>query len=353
MIKPKITTGIVNKDIKIQYYRYIHEVTTEDGRNLIMTHKVPVDKKPLGPIMFVHGLGQNRYTWTQTKRSMENYFVSHGFETFNIELRGHGLSRANGSDYPKTYETYLNYDMPAFFDAIREATGGQKIFYIGHSLGGTIAYCLGSQFQEYLAGIVSIGGPFIMAKGNTLVQTIAKTGVFIDRSIPWIRKLYPRTFYIDFIGLITKPGLSFLDSSSYKIPLQVWYPETIERDILIERIERGFDRTGFNVIGLLFQWGATGKFYSSDRTQNFENNIMDLHIPLLFVVGDRDYAVPLTAVQEGFDKAGSTDKTLKVFGDESSGIHFGHIDLITGQEAPKITWPYMLDWINSRISEKN
>jgi len=165
----KIYTEAVNFDKKTEFYRYIHEVMTEDGMTLIMTQKIPLHQKPLAPIMFVHGLGQNRFTWTQSRRSMENYFVSKGFQTFNLELRGHGLSRANGSDYPRRFETYLHYDLPAFIKAINEITNGQKIFYIGHSLGGTISYCISSQFQNYFAGIISIGGPFQMAKGNRLL----------------------------------------------------------------------------------------------------------------------------------------------------------------------------------------
>ena len=183
MNSSQIRTHVINNNEIVKYYRAIHEVTTCDGMNLIMTQKTPVDKKPKSHVMLVHGLGQNRYTWTLSKRSLENYLIANGFETFNIELRGHGLSRANGSDYPEEFETYLNYDMPAFMEAIVQLTKGRKVFYMGHSLGGSIAYCVGARLQENLAGIISIGGPFNMAEGNRLLKAIAHTGVTLRQTL--------------------------------------------------------------------------------------------------------------------------------------------------------------------------
>jgi len=70
----------------------------------------------------------------------------------------------------------------------------------------------------------------------------------------------------------------------------------------------------------------------------------------LFVNGDRDVAVTQAAVREAYEKAASGDKTFKVFGGEHPGLHWGHIDLIFGRHAPEITWPYMLEWMNRRLS---
>ncbi|RJP86270.1 MAG: alpha/beta fold hydrolase [Desulfobacteraceae bacterium] len=343
-----IRNKIVNNGTTVSYYRAMHEVTTEDGMNLIMTQKTPLSRNPKGHIMLVHGLGQNRYTWTLSKRSLENYLISEGFETFNIELRGHGLSRANGSDYPEEFETYLNYDIPAFIDAISHLTNGKKVFYMGHSLGGSIGYCIGARFQEQIAGMISIGGPFIMAKGNRLLKSIAHIGVTLGKLNP-MPHLQPDVFYIDTIGAVASLGLGVFDHPWYRIPLQIWYPRSIERDILSERISKGFDRTSFNVIKFFFKWGAGGKFISSDGKIDFEEEIQNLKIPILFVNGDRDLGVLPEAVREAYEKAGSPDKIFKTFGGEEPGLHWGHIDLICGRKAPEIVWPYMLDWMNERI----
>lgn len=348
MKNAQVCTNIIDGEDTVTYYRSLHAVTTEDGMNLVMTRKLPVDRNPIAPVMLVHGLGQNRYTWTLTRRSFENYLIRHGFETYNIELRGHGLSRANGSDYPLEFENYLFYDIPAFFQSISRITGGKKLFYIGHSLGGSIAYCTGSRFNDQLAGVISIGGPYSMARGNRLLQTIAHTGVTLGKFYPF-RNLQPEVFYIDYIGVLASMGLGLLDHKWYRLPLQIWHPGSIERDILNERVTKGFDRTSFNVIKFFFKWGARKKFISSDGQIDFEENIAQLMAPILFVNGDRDYAVPEAAVIEAYDKAAAADKTFKIFGEEKPDLHWGHIDLIMGQHAPAITWPYMLDWMQKRL----
>ncbi|MBC2714218.1 MAG: alpha/beta hydrolase [Desulfobacteraceae bacterium] len=349
MTTNRMTTAAINGNQSVKYYRKIHEVTTKDGMNLIMTQKLPVDSKPRGFVMLVHGLGQNRYTWTLTERSIENFLIDKGFSTFNIELRGHGLSRANGSDHPETFETYLNYDIPAFIEAIYNITGGEKIFYMGHSLGGSISYCIGSKFRDKLAGIISIGGPFNMAHGNRLLQSIAHIGVTLGKLYPF-PKLQPDVFYIDYIGILVSMGLvDLMDHRWNRIPLQIWYPGSIEKNILKERITKGFDRTSFNVIKFFFKWGAKGKFISSDGRFDFEDHIRQLRIPILFVNGDRDYGVPESAIKEAFEKAESDDKIFKTFGMENSGHHWGHCDLICGKHAPEVTWPYMLNWLEERI----
>jgi lysosomal acid lipase/cholesteryl ester hydrolase len=40
-------------------------------------------------------------------------------------------------------------DLPAVIDYILEKTGAQQIFYIGHSMGTTMFYVLGSERPEY------------------------------------------------------------------------------------------------------------------------------------------------------------------------------------------------------------
>lgn len=338
----------VNQDRTVAFCRYLHEVNTEDGASLIMTQKVPLDEKPVGTVMLVHGLGQNRYTWNLSKRSLENYLVANGFEIFNVELRGHGLSRANESEYPKRFSTYLQYDLPACIQSIREISAAEKIFYVGHSLGATIAYCIGARFQDELAGILSIGGPFNMARGNRLLKTIARAGVAVEKLVPF-RVPYPKAFYIDYIGALAKSGLFLMDNRFYRVPLQVWYPGSMERDVLEERIAKGFDRTGMNIVRFMFKWGSQGKFRGLYGNTDYEQEITRMKTPILFVVGDKDHAVPLAAVQKAYDTVGSSDKTLKVFDKPGTGVHWGHIDLITGKNAPRHVWPFMLRWLKKRL----
>ncbi len=350
MAQSRIVTETVDNNTTVKFFKRIHEVVTDDGVGLIMTQKSPVGKKAKAPVMLVHGLAQNRFSWTLSERSLENYLVAQGYSTFNVELRGHGLSRANGADYPANFEAYLTRDIPALISSIQDISGGKKIFYIGHSLGGAISYCVGAQHQDSLAGIISIGGPFNLAQGNYLVKSLTKLGNLAFKTLR-VHKLHPQAFYVDYLGILARHGLFAIDSPLFsKVAFQGWYPRSIERDILVERIVKGFDRTSFNVMKLLIEWGASGKLQGTRGKENFENRIEDLEIPILFINGDRDYIVPPGSVKQGWRMAGTEDKTFLVFGGEEPGLHWGHCDLIFGRRAPDIIWPVMRDWMHDRVS---
>ncbi len=338
----------VNGETTVELVRTLHEVPTDDGMNLVMVHKRPAHRAPLAPAVLVHGLGQNRFSWTLSRRSLENYLVAQGFETFNAELRGHGLSRANGCEYPAHFETYVESDLPAILRTVGELTDGQRAFYLGHSLGATIGYCLGAQHHDRLAGIVSIGGPYDFGAGNLFLRLLAKTGVLLDKVIH-LKALHPDAFYIDVLGIIARHGLFFFDSPIHRIPLHIWRPGSTERDILEERIDKGFDRTSFNVFWLLVEWGSGGRLARADGGGGLEERLDELRIPIFFVVGDDDDCVPEEAVREAYWRVPSTDKTLTVFGGEQPDLHWGHCDLICGREAPQVIWPAIARWMTSRL----
>ncbi|MCB1156383.1 MAG: alpha/beta fold hydrolase [Leptospiraceae bacterium] len=341
-------TEAIDGQQTVEYYRHLHEVRTKDGMKLVMTQKIPVNQKPKASVMLVHGLGQNRYTWTQTKRSFEHFLVANGFQTFNVELRGHGMSRANGSEHPESFECYLNWDIPAFIEEITELSHDKKIFYIGHSLGATISYCIGADFQDKLAGIIGIAGPYNMGKGNPYMKALGQSLEGLKGIIP-LHRILPETFYIDLIGLLASHGLELIDNDSFPIPVHVWYPESIERDILKERVRRGFDRTSLSVVSLLIEWTAKGRLFNSENNRDYEKHIEDIQIPFCFIAGNDDYVVSPEDVNEAYLKAGSNDKVFKIFGSKDTFPKFGHIDLISGKAAPANSWKYMLEWLDSRI----
>jgi pimeloyl-ACP methyl ester carboxylesterase len=339
---------VVNRKQTTKLIKELYEAPTEDGMSLIVVRKRPVGPRHGAPVLFIHGLGQNRYSWDLSQRSLANYLVDAGFETHNAELRGHGLSRANGSDYPENFEAYVRYDLPALIRAVKKVSGAKKVFVCGHSLGGTIAYCVGPKHTESLAGIVSIGGPYNFGRGNRLFQWGAKLARFAYyyTLLPY---MLPRLLYVDLIGTLVEEGLFYLDHPYNLFPFRLWYPRSIERDILEERIEKGFDRTSFAVFRLMMRWAATGEDAVLEGADAFSGRIEELRVPIVFVAGNEDDVAPLESMEQAFEKAGSGDKTLKVFGPEDHAVDWGHCDLICGKYAPREVWPYILRWLESRL----
>ena len=335
----------------VRLVKSLHEVVTEDGMRLVVTAKRPVDDpdgdlQRRAPVLLVHGLGQNRYSWHLSGRSFENYLVSRGLRTFNLELRGHGLSRTAGSRHPRKVEEYVKYDVPAGLALARQVTGHDSAIYVGHSLGGLIGYWSTPETLTQLQGMVSFAGPFFFGQGNLPLRLAARLGK-TPLNLSFIRLLPSLPLPIDGIGVAVRGTLPFWEFPYNFFPLQVWHPRSIEKDLLRERIREGFDRTSLNVLREMAIWAAEGRFTSEDRRVDPDTRLARLQVPLLCLAGDRDSAVPLASIEPGFRRAGSADKTLRTYGRDTDGTHFGHCDLICGKTAPSIVWPEVAAWIEA------
>jgi pimeloyl-ACP methyl ester carboxylesterase len=157
------------------------EVTTDDGWTLVITRYRPRAQpfaQPLRdvPLLLVHGYTQNRRAWSAGEFVKNMLFF--GADLFLLELRGHGKSspeltrrRAHetgvaapaDTDYRWDLDSHLLFDLPAAVAAVKRASGRDKIFYCGHSLGGILGYAYATLFDDLL-GLITIGSPSDFAR---------------------------------------------------------------------------------------------------------------------------------------------------------------------------------------------
>lgn len=340
----------VNLDETTTLVKELYEVITPDRARLILTRKRPVEPSPdKTPVLMLHGLGQNRYSFDLTRRSMANFFVKNGYDVYIAELRGHGLSRANGSPYPKTFEEYVNLDVPVLIEFVRKISECPKVFILGHSLGGTICYCLSSLTHHHIRGMIPIAGPSHFGRGVPLVKACARI-IRIFQKYTLAGFFVPDIFKVDLIGKVALNTrvVHVFDHSANRFFHHLWFPGSIERPLLLERIQKGFDRTGTSILSIMVKWAKTGRFLSSGKKKDYEQMLQRIRIPILFVTADKDTIVPASSVELAYEAVSSKDKTWRIFGEKEDGMHFGHLDLICGKEAPARVWPYILNWIRER-----
>jgi len=331
----------------------IDEIKASDGQPIAVTRYGKPGRKKRGvPVVLVHGLGQNRYTWHCTRLHFPAFLVDKGFDVFVPELRGHGLSRAAGSFHPSGFTEYVYKDMPAIFEWVRKATGGKKMFFCGHSLGGTIGYALDPKEHEHLKGMVFFASPYHFGKGLFLLTCLARileTGYSIT-PIKLIDLLDRRTgFPVDLFGRFLALFPELLDTKFNLFPYQGWYPGSIDRDVLEERLLLGFDRTSTFMMRMMVVWAAKGRLLDEKGSDVFEKNTVAKDMPLLFLTGDRDCLVPAESVSDAYNLAVSNDKTWKVFSERDNGTHWGHLDMVIGRMAPFEVWPYVCEWMKNRV----
>eukprot|EP00257_Ricinus_communis_P009825 XP_002528965.2 triacylglycerol lipase 2 [Ricinus communis] len=140
-----------------------HKVTTQDGYILSM-QRMPADRsgKPAEkpPVLLQHGLMSDGSTWlfNSPNESLAFILADNGYDVWISNTRGTRHSQGHTSLSPNdpaywnwSWDELAAYDLPATFNYVHEQTG-QKLYYVGHSLGTLIA--LASFSQENLLNML-------------------------------------------------------------------------------------------------------------------------------------------------------------------------------------------------------
>jgi polyhydroxyalkanoate synthase len=281
------------------------------------------------PVVLIHGFAQNRFTWRVSGRSFVAALAREGFEVLNLELRGHGRSREAGAGNATAFSEYVA-------DA-RRVVGAcdRPPFVIGHSLGGGVGVGLATEVP--LAGLVHLAGVYTFASRNRTLRWLARTTVGFE---PLLRAA-PIRLHTGWTGQLVSSLYQVTDILGYGAPIAGWVPGSLERDLLEERLVQGFDWTSVEVWLQMSRWALGEPFAWREAFRTTD-------VPLLVVVGDADPLVTEGDARACFEESGSRDKRYQLFDAFEHGVHWGHVDLILGKDAPRVVWPVLLDWLRAR-----
>lgn len=330
----------------------VHSIRTTDGWNLGLSRIEPKTPSRRPPIVFLHGLGQNRYTWDLPGRSMARWFVDRGWDVWMLEMRGHGRSRKKGAPMNWNFDTFVEHDLPAALHAVRAERGKSRPFLVGHSLGGMMCYAYTPEHQHEVAGFVSIGGPVIYGKGSRMLRILAAGNTLphrLARMKTWI-ELLPH-FDLRILGAAAVAGFPLMQSRLARgLPLHPWHHGNVDPQLLRDRITLGFERVAPGVVAQFTRWVAERRFDAWDRSVDYFHEMERIALPVLFVGGSEDRLAPVESIRPGFERIGSKDKTFKVFAEaKGKGTPHGHLDLTMGTEAPNEIWPFVRGWLEDRL----
>lgn len=288
---------------------------------------------PTGPpVMLVHGFAQNRYTWRISGRSMSGWLAAQGFDVLNLELRGHGASRELGAGNATHFDEYV-HDVTRLVDELDSPP-----FYIGHSLGGAVGIALAT--ERPMRGLVHLAGVYEFARYNRTLRGLARLSAPVESALlrtparvktAWAGKLLGRLYRVT-------------DVAGYRMPLAGWAPGSMERHLLQERLEKGFDWTSVEVWAQMARWARGERF-------PYAAAFDALDLPLLILAGDRDPLVPHADAERFFAASSSSDKELVLLEPFEHRVHWGHIDVILGTHAPDVVWPRIGAWMRQRSEE--
>ena len=185
----------------------LYTVKTADGWTLVAHRYRPSGPARPGalPVILCHGLSYNASFWAlEPSSSLAAYLNQLGYDVWAVDLRGCGQSQkwvyqlddapnvvvggvlrrvTRNKVAPTGFATldprYANwnldhhvaYDLPALVKLVRHHTGAEQVTWIGHSMGGIVALCHLSRYQNPGIGrLVTVGSQVTMPDGQVLVQ---------------------------------------------------------------------------------------------------------------------------------------------------------------------------------------
>ncbi|KAJ4729441.1 Lipase [Melia azedarach] len=146
-------TGICASSVIIHGYKCLEiDVTTKDGY-ILNLQRIPqgrvasTETKNKPPALIQHGVLVDGMTWllNPPEQNLPLILADQGFDVWIANTRGTRFSRRHTSLDPTqpefwnwSWDQLVAYDLPAIFDFVYSETG-QRINYVGHSLGTLLA----------------------------------------------------------------------------------------------------------------------------------------------------------------------------------------------------------------------
>ena len=219
-------------------------------------------------LLIVHGLGEHcgRYM------NVVNHFVPLGYAVYGFDHIGHGRSEGM-REVVERFTDFID-TLAVYHEMVKVWQTGKPLFLLGHSMGGLIASYYLLDHQADFSGAV-LSAPLIKATGNISQATILMGKIFS--------------------ALAPRMGLLPLD------------PNSISRD---PEVVKAYTRDP-----LVFQ-GKTPARLAAELLKamlRVSAEADKIILPLIVLQGSGDKLVDPQGAQILYDRAGSKDKTIKIY----------------------------------------
>ncbi len=347
-----------------------HHPTTSDKWMLTLERFLPSNGAPARkfPVIICHGVIANRnYFKLRENDSIVQTLREAGYEVWLLDLR----SREGGtpaklwfsdSDNPEhkefkwkhllssqwwfgnkkysdfNFDDYVLKDADTAITYVLNVTGASKVNWIGHSMGGMIAYTrLGTFNEDRIENLVTIGSPFYFHKdamGNQLKN--------INSTFGWTTNILPTVP----TGTGSRANVNGLYTPFLKL---FFYSDNIYPDDELQLKRYSSVNESPKVFKQFKDAIITGEFSSYDKVYNYTYNLKNITTPSLLVAGRRDHLASPVVVRSIYESINSVDKEmLTVSRGNGAKEDYGHVDLIVGKFVNKDVNQPIITWLNKR-----
>lgn len=247
-------------------------------------------------VVIAHGAGEHGARYAHVAERL----TGSGYAVYAIDHRGHGRSQGRRAMFERL-DLVLG-DLSTLIARARDAHPGLPVFLLGHSLGGAVALAYAVRYEDQLAGLV-LSGPVAALETATPVTRLAA------------RVLSTLT-----------PNLGLMDVDATQISRDPDVVRAYQEDPLVYR-GKFPARTIAEVAG---------------EVTRFPQTVTRLRLPLLILHGTADTLAPLAGSKMVAERAGSADKTLKIY----DGLYH---EVFNEPEQDQVIGD-LLDWLNGRMT---
>jgi len=228
-------------------------------------------------LIIVHGIGEHSGRYM----NIVNHLVPHGFVVYGYDSRGHGQS-AGKRGHIESWEEYRG-DLHAFVQYVRKETEVEKLFLLGHSMGGLVTLDYVLHHSDYIRGIV-VSSP-------ALDISAAPPGFILIANI--LNRIVP--------GLQLATPLDTNELSRDPTAVKAYMDDPLVHNKITPR----FILESVKIVGQV------------------QKNANQIKIPILVTFGEADQIVPIGGTKRFFKAVASVDKQLITY---PEGRHEPHND---------------------------
>ena len=320
-----------------------HPVTS-DGWPLTVEHVPPAPGTAARkrPVILCHGvLSNRRFFEIEGEDSLPAVLSRDGFDVWLVEMRGRPDAGSPGwylgkRTYDYDLDSFVGADMDALLAYVLAKTGARDVAWLGHSLGGMIAYArLGSMGDRRIGALVTVGSP----------------GFFAPASHHLLRG-YELSPALALLPMLPVRALAAIDAT-LRLPLApsmltdtIFQTENIP-DATYRTLERiAVSDASKPEMRQFLRSVLRGEFVSADGRVSYTDSLSAIHVPSLVVVGRADELADPLVGRGVYDRLGSSDKELLIAGKaEGFSVDFGHVDLLVGPAARREIFPRIVRWL--------
>lgn len=307
----------------------LFKVATDDGSAIALGRYHPRgERRFVEPVLLGHSLATNRFNLDfDEKYSLARFLARHGFETWVIELRGHGLG---GSGEGSTFDLEATFDVLAALRAVC-STGPKEVLFAGHSRGGLLPFAhLARHPQAPFKALVSIGSPFTFEHQPGVQR-------FAELVRPLLRfKVAPLAMMAKAaipVGLPPEPVGQYLLNR-----------DNVDDGVIRQALRSVVADVPHGVLEQFVRWVTTGRFDGEDGF-DYLAHLDAVKVPSLLIAGSRDLLAPPQAAHHAAEHLGGPVTELTVSLMNGFSYDAGHGDLVLARRAPIELFPKIAEFL--------